>query len=69
MTFQHTKLGIAAGWVLAITILGLGLGIHGTVPVLWASAAALIPAGLGFLLWQQPGRTMAQIIHDADVAP
>jgi hypothetical protein len=69
MTFQHLKFGLAAGWMLAVGAVAIGNGINGSVPVLWVSAAALIPAAMGLLLWQPPARTVTQIIHDADVAP
>jgi hypothetical protein len=68
MTFQQTKLGFSATWMVVVAAVGLTSGISGAVPILWVSAAALIPAALGFLLWEEPARTVSQIIRDADGA-
>jgi hypothetical protein len=68
MTFQQTKLGFSTTWMVVVAAIGLGTGISGAVPVLWVSAAALIPAALGYLMWQEPPRTVSEIIHDADAS-
>jgi hypothetical protein len=69
MTFQHTKLAVSAAWMAAVGAVAIASGISGAVPMLWVSAAALIPAAMGLLLWQEPTRTVSQIIRDTDVAP
>ena len=68
MRFERTKLAVSASWVAAVAAVSLASGIAGTVPVLWASAVALIPAAAGFMLWQEPPRTVSQIIRDANIA-
>lgn len=69
MTFDQTRHIGAAGWVLAVGAVALTAGVDGTAPVLWASASALIPAGLWILSARPPARTVARSRRSADGTP
>jgi hypothetical protein len=64
MQLQRIKMIAAAGWVLAVTTIGLTVGVPGVGAVAVAALAFLPPLAL-LVLWKEPAQTMSESISQA----
>jgi hypothetical protein len=65
MELQHYKVALAAVWALAVSTLGLVVGVTSMASLAILAVLALLPPILMLRLWRDPVQSMSESIQDA----
>ena len=65
MTLNNMKLGMAAGYVIAVSGAALAIGVTSGAGLVAFAALALLPAGALLVLWNDPPQSMSETIRTA----
>ena len=65
MQLQHYKVALAAVWALAISAVGLVVGVTSMAPLAILAVVALLPPIVMLRLWHDPVQSMSESIQEA----
>ena len=65
MQLQHYKVALAAVWALAVSTVGLVVGVTSTAPLAIVAVVALLPPIVMLGLWREPVQSMSESIQEA----
>jgi hypothetical protein len=65
MQFQHYRVALAAVWALAVSTLGLVVGVTSMAPLAILAGLAVLPPILMLTLWRDPVQSMSESIQEA----
>ena len=65
MELQQIKSTVAAAWVFAASVVGLGVGVTSSGGLVALAALGLLPPLALLLLWNHPQQSMSESIHES----
>jgi hypothetical protein len=65
MQLQHYKVALAALWALAVSTVGVVVGVTSMPPLVILAIVALLPPIVMLRLWRDPVQSMSESIQDA----
>lgn len=65
MQLQHYKTTLALAWVLVVSVVGLAIGGTSVPAIAVLGIAALLPPVIMLRVWQDPGESISESIHEA----
>jgi hypothetical protein len=65
MPSENMKPWLFAGWVVAVCLVAMALGVTALTHWVVVGFVAIVPATVVSSLWRVPERTMSESIHDA----